>query len=417
MVIGQILILLATILAVALSCRQFLFAWRVIHQGGTFDRSDDQNAFDETEWPDVAILIPAHNEERVLAGCLKAMCALDYPVDKLSIVVIDDRSTDLTYTIAKEFAEMDKRVRVIRRPENAVPGKAAAILDGMTASKSEILVLFDADYLPPPSLLKHLVAPFADPQVGATMGRVVPANTDRGLLTRLLDLERRAGYAVDQNARELLGLAPQFGGTVGGIRRAALESVGGWPTGHLAEDTDLTFRLVLANWRVKYLNDARCYEEVPEDWVARFRQVRRWAYGHNQCLISYFGEVLRAPRLTLAQRMDGALLLLIYLFPLFVLVSIFALIPFTAFAGNGIVSRVLIWLAPVLSIAMLAPYSQIMVAAVCDRQPHVLRALPLLFISSCVSLLAASAGVILLARNLSMGLAPGWDKTRRYRTT
>jgi len=127
--------------------------------------------------------------------------------------------------------------------------------------------------------------------------------------------------------------------------------------------------------------------------------------------------VLRAPRLTLAQRMDGALLLLIYLFPLFVLVSIFALIPFTAFAGNGIVSRVLIWLAPVLSIAMLAPYSQIMVAAVCDGQPHVLRALPLLFISSCVSLLAASAGVILLARNLSMGLAPGWDKTRRYRTT
>src|SRR5690606_24350958 len=143
-------------------------------------------------------------------------------------------------------------------------------------------VLFDADYLPPPGLLRELVAPFADPRVGATMGRVVPGNCDANLLTRLLDLQRRAVYASDQTGRMLWQLMPQFGGTVGGIRRAALDDVGGWLPGHLAEDTDLTFRLALRGWRVAYLNHARCHEEVPEECSTRFRQVRRWAYGHNQ---------------------------------------------------------------------------------------------------------------------------------------
>ncbi|MFY0104485.1 hypothetical protein ABTP95_22220, partial [Acinetobacter baumannii] len=76
-----------------------------------------------------------------------------------------------------------------------------------------------ADYLPARGLIKQLVAPFFDPEVGAIMGRVVPVNAGANLLTRLLDLERSGGYQVDQTARMNLGLVPQYGGTVGGIRR------------------------------------------------------------------------------------------------------------------------------------------------------------------------------------------------------
>lgn len=82
------------------------------------------------------------------------------------------------------------------------------------------MVVFDADYLPRPGLLKELVAPFFDPEVGAVMGRVVPQNADRNLLARLLDLERAGGYQVNQQARNNLGLVPQYGGTVGGSARA-----------------------------------------------------------------------------------------------------------------------------------------------------------------------------------------------------
>jgi hypothetical protein len=74
-----------------------------------------------------------------------------------------------------------------------------------------------------------------------------------------------------------LGLVPQYGGTVGGIRRTALEHVGGWRDDTLAEDTDITFRLVLGGWNVVYQNRSECYEEVPETWPVRIAQIKRWA--------------------------------------------------------------------------------------------------------------------------------------------
>ena len=140
----------------------------------------------------------------------------------------NDRSTDRTGELADAHAAGDPRIVVHHRHPDARPGKPAAIKEVINSLTSEIVVFFDADYLPSPTLLKSLVAPFVDPEVGATMGRVVPYNTNVNLLTKLIDLERRGGYAVDQQARSLWNLLPQFGGTVGGVRLAALRAVGGW---------------------------------------------------------------------------------------------------------------------------------------------------------------------------------------------
>lgn len=414
MVILEIFVLLTACMALALAARQLVLTSCVAFSDVTRVPLHALQYRDEAEWPTVTVLVAAHNEERVLQGCLAAMTALEYPSGKLSILIVDDRSADRTGAIADAFAAIDPRVRVLHRNASCRPGKSSAVADGMALSTSEILVLFDADYLPPSDLLKKLVAPFADRQVGATMGRVVPLNSDANLLTRLLDLERRAGYAVDQHGRALWGLVPQFGGTVGGIRRAALDQVGGWREGHLAEDTDLTFRLVLGGWRVAYLNDARCYEEVPEDSISRFRQVRRWAYGHNECLLSYWGSLLSAP-LQPVQKIDAALILLFYLFPACALFSAMAAVPILAFGGDflGYPGP---WFGCLLALAVLAPYAQIVVAALADQQKHVVRMLPLLFISSSLTLLASAAAVALLLRNRIWGLSLGWDKTRRYRS-
>jgi len=415
MVILEGFVLLTIIMGLALAARQFALAARVALRGDSPDPAPTPQ-FEPADWPTVTVLVPAHDEERVLPGCLAAMAALDYPAGKLSILIVDDRSTDRTGAIADDFAATDARVQVLHRNATRRPGKSAAVVDGMARTTSDILVLFDADYLPPPGLLKELVAPFADPSVGATMGRVVPCNSDANILTRLLDLERRAGYAVDQRGRGLWSLIPQFGGTVGGIRRTALDSVGGWREGHLTEDTDLTFRLALGGWRVAYLNHARCHEEVPEDWASRFRQVRRWAYGHNECLLSYWTAVLGS-RLGAWQKLDAALILLFYLFPACALLSTLAMIPLLAFGtGHGAWGDPWSWLGPLMALALLAPYAQVMVAAVTDRQPHVVRALPLLLVSSSLSLLGSAAAVALLVRNRVWGRSLGWDKTRRYRS-
>ena len=403
-------------MGLALAARQLLLASCVASGSDLRARSGaSEFTADPADWPSVTVLVPAHNEERVLSGCLAAMAALEYPPGKLSILIVDDRSTDRTGAIADKFAASDTRLKVVHRGATCRPGKSAAVVDGMALSTSDILVLFDADYLPSPGLLKQLVAPFADAGVGATMGRVVPRNCDANLLTRLLDLERRAGYTVDQHGRALWSLMPQFGGTVGGIRRVALEEVGGWREGHLAEDTDLTFRLALGGWRIAYLNDARCYEEVPEDWASRYRQVRRWAYGHNECLLSYWGDILGS-RLRTRQKLDAALILLFYLFPACAFLSTLAIIPILAFGGDHSFLGDPWWLAPLLALTVLAPYAQVIVAARMDRQAHVIRTLPLLFVSSSLSLLGSVAAVGLLVGNRIRGRSLGWDKTRRYRT-
>ncbi len=410
-------VLLTIAMGLALAARQFLLAACVAVSRDQPPRSPPGDAIEasDADWPSVTVLVPAHNEERVMPGCLAAMAALDYPTDKISILVVNDRSCDRTGEIADAIAATDPRVMVLHRHAGSEPGKSAAVAEGMALSRSDILVLFDADYLPTPDLLKALVAPFSDPTVGASMGRVVPQNADANLLTRLLDLERRAGYAVDQHGRALWSLVPQFGGTVGGIRRTALDVVGGWRKGHLAEDTDLTFRLVLGGWRIAYFNDACCHEEVPEDWRTRFRQVRRWAYGHNDCLLSYWRDVLFG-KLEFRRKIDAALVLLFYLFPACALLSTFAVVPILAFGNaHGLLGDPA-WLGGLLALAVLGPYAQVMVAAVRDGQPHVIRSLPLLAASSAVSLLAASAGLVLLLGNRLRGQSLGWDKTVRYRS-
>src|SRR6185295_14367020 len=140
-------------------------------------------------WPQTVVFIPCHNEEKVIAGSLDALLANDYPHDRLTIIPIDDRSTDSTGTILREYAsQYPTLVKPLFRT-GGTPGKAAALAEAGAKIGGDIHLVFDADYVPGPRLLKQLVAPFFDPEVGAVMGRVVPQNVGRTLLTRLLDLE------------------------------------------------------------------------------------------------------------------------------------------------------------------------------------------------------------------------------------
>ena len=231
----------------------------------------------QADWPQVTVFVPAHNEGRVIRDSLDALLSVDYPADRLRIVPIDDRSKDDTREIMNEYAQFYPERIMPHLRDEGIPGKAAALAEAMEAHPGDIYMVFDADYIPGPRLMKQLVAPFFDAEVGAVMGRVVPLNVGKSLLTRLLDLERAGGYQVDQQARMNLRLIPQYGGTVGGVRRIALEQVGGWNIASLAEDTDLTVRLVMNGWDVVYQNRSECYEEVPETWEQRIRQRQKKA--------------------------------------------------------------------------------------------------------------------------------------------
>jgi len=276
---------------------------------------------DTAVWPKVTILIPAHNEERVIADILEAMLEVDYPHDRLHIVPLNDRSEDGTAEIIDKFAAANPDFFKPFHRKDGMAGKAAAMQDALEMVDDDIILVFDADYIPGRGVIKQLVAPFFDPEVGAVMGRVVPLNAGTNLLTRTLDLERAGGYQVDQQARMNLKLVPQYGGTVGGVRRLAVEAVGGWDVRSLAEDTDMTLRLLLAGWKTVYQNRCECYEQVPETWRTRMRQIYRWSRGHNQVLRKYAGKLLVNKYTRLAEKIDGVLLLHIYLMSLILVVG------------------------------------------------------------------------------------------------
>lgn len=270
----------------------------------------------------VAVLIPMHNEERVCTDVLTALIDADYPQDRLEIVPVNDHSDDRTRDILDAFARKHPNIKPIHRYEGQ-RGKPAALNDAMKVVKGDIIVVFDADYLPPRGMIRDLVVCFKDPEVGAVMGRVVPVNTGVNLLTRLLDMERAGGYQVDQQARYSLGLAPQYGGTVGGFRKDLALMMGGFDPNVLSEDTDLTYNLFVRGWKVVYANRLECYEESPEEWGVRAKQIRRWAIGHTQVMFKYFAKTLFSRHISFKEKLDGLLLLTIYLVPLTIVIGAF----------------------------------------------------------------------------------------------
>ncbi len=151
----------------------------------------------DSEYPALTILIPMHNEEAVAEGVLNALVESDYPKDRCEIIPIDDHSGDRTPEILQRFSQIYPYIKPLHR-RSGLRGKPVALNDGLKAASHEIVIVFDADYLPPRGLLRDLAMAFLDPEVGAVMGRVVPHNTQVGLVTRLLDLERSGGYQVDQ---------------------------------------------------------------------------------------------------------------------------------------------------------------------------------------------------------------------------
>jgi cellulose synthase/poly-beta-1,6-N-acetylglucosamine synthase-like glycosyltransferase len=370
---------------------------------------------DSAVWPSVTVLIAAHNEEAVIADILNALLVVDYPQDKLTIVPVNDRSTDGTRQIIDSFvARYPGRITPFHRVAGK-PGKSAALKDAMAYVRDEIFLVFDADYVPGKALLRQLVAPFFDPEVGSVMGRVVPLNVGKKLLTRLLDLERSGGYQVDQQARMNLRAVPQYGGTVAGIRKSALEEVGGWREDTLAEDTDLTFRLLFYGWKTVYQNRAECYEEVPERWPVRVRQIMRWAKGHNQAMTRYAAWMRHRKNMSFWERSDGLLLLGVYaMAPVLLLGWALALVLFYTGApiGGGLA---VLGLAAFTTLGNFAAFFEIAAAARLDGSSRRIRLLPFTFLGFAVSVVSVSRAAWQQILDPLRRREMVWDKTERSR--
>ncbi len=250
------------------------------------------------QWPGVSILVPAYNEEIVMAGTLESLLHLDYPRDRLEIIVIDDSSTDRTRRVIEHMMATDRRLRLVAIPSGlGGRGKSHALNHGVRYARFELIAVYDADNSPEPQSLRRLVAELiGDDHLAAAVGKVRTLNRTTNLLTRCINIEFISFQWIVQAGRwRLFGLS-SLPGTNYVIRRDALERAGGWDVRAIADDAELTVRLAQDGYEVKFVPQAVTWEPEPQHWGVWLRQRLRWARGGTYVVRKFLPRVGRVRR-------------------------------------------------------------------------------------------------------------------------
>ncbi len=248
------------------------------------------------ELPRVTVQLPMFNEMYVAERLIESIAALDYPKEKLEIQVLDD-STDETVNIAQakveELVERGYDAVYIHRTDRT-GFKAGALEHGTKVAKGEFLMVFDADFVPTPSIVRDLIDHFTDPKVGMVQARWGHLNRDYSVLTRVQSMMLDGHFVVEHIARNRSGRFFNFNGTAGIWRRSTIVDAGGWQHDTLTEDMDLSFRAQLRGWRFVYVPTAVAPAELPCEMNSFKGQQFRWAKGSAQTAKKLLPTVMRA---------------------------------------------------------------------------------------------------------------------------
>jgi cellulose synthase/poly-beta-1,6-N-acetylglucosamine synthase-like glycosyltransferase len=234
--------------------------------------------------PVVTVQLPLFNEMYVASRLLDAVAQIDYPHDRLEVQVLDD-STDETQEICRakvaDLAATGLDIKYIHRSDRT-GFKAGALANGMRMARGELLMVFDADFLPGADILDRVVHFFTDERVGMVQVRWEHVNRDYSRLTELQAMMLDGHFVIEHTARHRSGRFFNFNGTAGIWRRSAIDDAGGWSHDTLTEDMDLSYRAQLRGWQFIYLKDVVSPAELPVEMNAFKSQQFRWAKGSIQ---------------------------------------------------------------------------------------------------------------------------------------
>jgi cellulose synthase/poly-beta-1,6-N-acetylglucosamine synthase-like glycosyltransferase len=267
-----------------------------------------------SSWPSVSVLVSCHNEEAVVGRLTQALGQLDYPAGLLQVIIVNDGSTDRTGELLDAWAATGAGL-CIRRPVGSAGGKSGALNAALEYVTGDIVVVFDADHRPHADVLRRLVRHFADPTVAAAQGRCVISNAADSPIAHLVAIDYTAGYLVNEYGRQSMFGLPAYGGANCAVRTSALRKLGGWYPMTVTEDTDLTMRLVLSGYRVRYDVTAVDEEEGVITLGGYWRQRYRWSRGHQQAWRDFSRKTWASPYLSVAQKIETTMFLFAFHLP------------------------------------------------------------------------------------------------------
>ena len=269
--------------------------------------------------PFVSIMIPAHNEDQVIANTVENILAIDYP--NFEVIIIDDRSTDDTANVVNSLADKYPNIKALIRDNDAFPGKSAVLNDALKLAEGEAILVFDADATVEPDFLKKLI-PYLEPaDVGAVQARKIIRNKDYNLLTKCQNNE----YSMDTNlqvGRDAVKGAVELRGNGELIKREALEDIGGWNNYTITDDLDMSTRLHIKGWDIRFCSEACVYEEGIIFVTPLFRQRRRWLEGTIRRYLEYFGEAISSKKMSLRAQLDMTIYIAQFIMPLWFMMEV-----------------------------------------------------------------------------------------------
>ena len=254
-------------------------------------RPDDQTAPPLPEAPPmVSILVPLYRETRVASALLKRLERLDYPGDRLDILLVLEESDDLTASAIRS-ARLPPWVRTVTVPEGRPRTKPRAMNHALDFALGEIIGVYDAEDAPDPDQIRKVVARFAaaPPRVACLQGALDYYNTYENWITRCFAIEYNTWFRLIMPGMAKLGFPVPLGGTTIFFRRAALEQVGAWDAHNVTEDADLGMRLARFGYRTEVI-DTTTREEASARPVQWMRQRSRWLKGY---LMTYMVHMRR----------------------------------------------------------------------------------------------------------------------------
>lgn len=239
-------------------------------------------------YPVISVVIPAHDEARVIAGAVEAVLDIRWP--ELDVVVVDDGSTDETRRLLRPYVESG-RVRLLHKAANE--GKSMAVNDALPLCRGELVLLMDADGVPDAAVLERMVPHFVDATtVALVTGNPRVLNT-RTFLARLQAIEFSASVGIQRRGDAIWGRLMTFSGICALFDRNAVVGLGGFAPDMATEDIELTWRLQLAGREVIYEPAALFGMQAPETLRSLWRQRLRWVVGLAQVLRRHMLSALK----------------------------------------------------------------------------------------------------------------------------